>query len=55
MPKFTVKLEKAASRNGGDKYVGKIGEDDVQFYIPQSISRPAGTPKNSLNIEITVD
>lgn len=45
-----VKLEKAARKSGGDRY---LADDGFQIYIPQDISRPNGDPLQKIKVTFT--
>jgi len=47
-------LEKAAQKNGGDKYAGKVGNEEMTIYFPQSISRKSGSAATQINITVEV-
>lgn len=52
MSQFTFKLEQAAKKSGGDKYVcEKMPEFNI--YVPQSISRINNKPHKILMINVT--
>jgi hypothetical protein len=43
-------LVRPARKAGGDRYEGKANGEDITFYIPQSISRPSGTPLEKISV-----
>lgn len=47
----TLELKRPARKAGGDRYETESG--DLVIYIPQDISRPAGTPV--LTIKVTFE
>ncbi len=51
MISFTFHLAKPARKTGGDRY--ECEGSDWTIYVPQEISRPKGTPAQTL--KITVD
>jgi hypothetical protein len=44
---ITVNLKKPARKSGGDRYESDSG---FVIYIPQDISRPAGTPLQTIKV-----
>jgi len=54
MTRLTFKLTRPAKKSGGDRYETLIeGEKKpMVLYIPQRISRPEGTPSQSLIVTI---
>lgn len=50
----TVYIEKPAKRSGGDRYTGRLNDEDWQVYLPQSLTR-FGTlpPQQAFVITIT--
>lgn len=52
MAKFEVGLVKPARKAGGDRYEGQYQNEQVTFYIPQSISRKDEHPATNLIITI---
>ena len=50
---LNFKLARPARKNGGDRYEAELERNEKPFiiYIPQSLSRTAGTP--ALNIKVT--
>jgi hypothetical protein len=48
--KITFKLERAAKKAGGDRYLAQGKIDGFTIYIPQEISRPLGKPVNLITI-----
>ena len=55
--KLTFHLIKAARKSGGDRYEADVeGEPKpVVFYFPQTISRPGGSIKPVIELEIKED
>ena len=47
---FKLKLTRPARKAGGDRYEGIHGVENVTIYVPQSISRPKGTPLAILRV-----
>jgi hypothetical protein len=47
--KTKFKLEKAAQKAGGDRYVAESG---WTIYVPQEISREGGVPKQELTVTV---
>ena len=53
--KVEVKLEKAARKSGGDRYVGQLKGQDWSVYLPQSITRPDNSPVPVPTLTITIE
>ena len=53
MPKVTLTLKRLVRKKGGDRYETVLpnGESWV-VYFPQSISRPEGTPKKMITLNV---
>ena len=51
---YVLKLAKEAKKSGADRYASEEIEN-LNIYVPQSISRPNGKPLESITINIEVN
>ena len=53
MPKVTLTLKRPARKKGGDRYETVLPNGERWIvYFPQSISRPEGTPKKMITLNV---
>lgn len=54
MVKVEMFLVKPAKKKGGDRYEGIVKDENLVVYIPQSISRPKGAPRQKIVLTFDV-
>ena len=52
MAEGTLKLDKPAKKQGGDRYKGELNGEEITLYLPQSVTRREGRPLSDLSITI---